>query len=132
MVKKLEDEAVEIFFDSRLVVGKINGDFESRDQWMQGYLNKVRRLQSSFETFSIRQVPRSKNAHADSLATLATSSKQGLPWLIVVEDLLVPNNQNQTMVGVHHVKVGPSWIDPLVSFLNGGVLPEDKGKAEKI
>lgn len=90
------------------MVGKINGDFEARDQRMQGHLNKVRRLQSSFEAFSIRQVLRSKNAHANSLATLATSSKQGLPRIIVVEDLLVPNNQNQTMVGVHHMKVGPS------------------------
>ena len=132
MVKKLEGEAVEIFSDSRLVVGKINGDFKARDQQMQGCLNKVRRLQSSFEAFSIRQVPRSKNAHANSLATLTTSSEQGLPRIIVVEDLLVPNNHNQTMVGVHHVKVGLSWIDPLVSFLNDGVLPKDKGEAEKI
>lgn len=31
MVKKLGGEAVEIFLDSRLVVGKINGDFEARD-----------------------------------------------------------------------------------------------------
>ena len=34
MVKKLEGEAVEIFSDSRLVVGKINGDFKARDQRM--------------------------------------------------------------------------------------------------
>ena len=31
MVKKLGGEAVEIFLDSRLVVGQINGDFEARD-----------------------------------------------------------------------------------------------------
>ena len=31
MVKKLGGEAVEIFLDSRLVVGKINGDFKARD-----------------------------------------------------------------------------------------------------
>ena len=31
MIKKLEGEAVEIFSNSRLVVGQINGDFKARD-----------------------------------------------------------------------------------------------------
>lgn len=36
------------------------------------------------------------------------------------------------MVGVHQLRVGPSWMDHLVSFLKDGVLPDDKGEAEKI
>ena len=44
MVKRLGGEAIEIFLDSRLVVGQIDGDFEARDQRMQGYLSKIRRL----------------------------------------------------------------------------------------
>lgn len=36
------------------------------------------------------------------------------------------------MVRVHHLRVSPSWINPLVSFLKDKVLPEDKGKVEKI
>ena len=79
MVKRLGGKAVEIFSNLRLVVEQINGDFEARDQRMQRYLSKIRRLQSNFEAFSIKQVPRSKNSHADSLAILATSSGQGLP-----------------------------------------------------
>lgn len=42
MVSKLEGKAVEVFSGSRLVVGKIYGEFEARDQRMQGYLIKVR------------------------------------------------------------------------------------------
>lgn len=79
MVKRLGGKAVEIFSNLRLVVEQINGDFEARDQRMQRYLSKIRRLQSNFEAFSIKQIPRSKNSHADSLAILATSSGQGLP-----------------------------------------------------
>ena len=79
MVKRLGGKAVEIFSNLRLVVEQINGDFEARDQRMQRYLSKIRRLQSNFEAFSINQIPRSKNSHADSLAILATSSGQGLP-----------------------------------------------------
>ena len=92
---------MEIFSNSRLVVEQINGELEARDQRMQGYLNKARQLQSNFESFSIQQVPRSKNTHVDSLATLAISSKQGLPRVILIEDLLMHADQIQTMVGVH-------------------------------
>ena len=73
MVKKLEGKAMEVFFDSGLIVGKVKGEFEARDQRMQRYLGKIRQLQSSFKIFSIKQVPRSKNSHTNSLATLATS-----------------------------------------------------------
>lgn len=46
---------------------------------MQEYLGQVRRLQVNFESFEMTHVPRSENAHADSLATLATSLAQNLP-----------------------------------------------------
>ena len=42
MVNKLEGEVIKIYSDSRLVVGQVNGEFEARDQRMQGYLIKVR------------------------------------------------------------------------------------------
>ena len=65
---------MEIFSDSRFVVGYIKGELEARDVRMQEYLNQVRHLQSGFESFTLLQIPRSRNTHADSLATLATSS----------------------------------------------------------
>ena len=36
------------------------------------------------------------------------------------------------MVGVCSVHIGPSWMDPIVTFLKGGSLPENKGEVEKI
>ena len=73
MVQKMGGKAVEIFSDSRLVVGQVQGELEVRDPRMQEYLSQVRHLQSEFESFILSQVPRSRNAHANSLATLATS-----------------------------------------------------------
>ena len=35
-------------------------------------------------------------------------------------------------VGVNFMKIGPSWQDPLVTFLKYGILPEDKVEAEKV
>ena len=44
MVKKLGGKAVEIFSNSKLIVGQVNGELEARDQRIQGYLNKARQL----------------------------------------------------------------------------------------
>ena len=66
-------KSLEVFSDSRLVVGQVKGELEARDIRMQEYLGQVKRLQS------------------DSLATLATSSEQGLPRIILVEGLYKAN-----------------------------------------
>ena len=50
MVQKMGGKAVEIFSDSRLVVGQVKGELEARDLRMQEYLNQVKHLQSGFES----------------------------------------------------------------------------------
>ena len=74
MVQKMGRKAIDIFLDSRLVVGQVKGELKARDIRMQEYLNQVRRLQSRFESFSLLHIPMNGNTHADSLATFATSS----------------------------------------------------------
>ena len=74
MVQKMGGKAVEMFSDSRLVVGQVKGELEARDARMQEYLGQVRRIQIEFEFFNLSHIPRSGNTDADSLATLATSS----------------------------------------------------------
>ncbi|XP_065615914.1 uncharacterized protein LOC136061713 [Quercus suber] len=103
MVRKMGGKAVEVFLDSRLVVGQVQGEFEAKDERMQGYLNRVKRLQAEFEFFSLLHVPKSSNTHADSLATLATSSDQDLPRVILVEDLYEPTRTGADAVRVHQI-----------------------------
>ncbi|XP_075664809.1 uncharacterized protein LOC142634404 [Castanea sativa] len=132
MVQKLGEKAVEVFSDSRLVVGQMKGELEARDLRMQEYFSQVRRFQLSFKFFTLQQIPRSRNTHANSLATLATSSRQGLPRVIIVEDLYKPTEEKKERVQVHRVMVGPNWMDPLVLFLKEGTLPDEKGEADKV
>ena len=87
MVQKMGRKVVEMFSDSRLVVGQVKGELEVRDTRMQEYLGQVRCIQTKFEFFDLSHIPRSGNTHADSLATLATFSIQNLPQVILVEDL---------------------------------------------
>ena len=91
MVQKMNGKVVEIFSDSRLVVGQAKGELEARDPRMQGYLNQVRRMQMKFESFDLSHVPRGENSYVDSLATLATSSVRDFPRVIIVEDLHTPS-----------------------------------------
>ena len=87
---------------------------------------RVQHLQKNFESFDLQYIPRGGNTHADSLATLATSSAQNLPRIILVEDLGRTLVEKGKMIYVPHVRVGPSWMDPIIQFLSKDVLPKDK------
>ena len=99
---------------------------------MQWYLTQIKHLQLKFESFNLQHISRSGNTHADSLATLATSLAQNLPRVILIEDLGKPSGIKRNMICVPHVKIGPSWMDPIIQFLSKDVLLEDKSEAEKI
>ena len=98
MVQKMGGKTVEIFSNSRLVVGQVKGELEAKDVRMQKYLNQVRRFQSGFKSFTLLQIPRSRNTHANSLATLATSLAQSLPQVILVEDLCKPTKMKREII----------------------------------
>ena len=74
MVQKMGGKVVEMFSDSRLVMGQVRGEMEAKDVRMQEYLNQVKRLRPGFDLFSLSHISRSGNTHIDSLTTLATSS----------------------------------------------------------
>ena len=97
-----------MFSDSRLVVGQVKGELEARDNRMRRYLTRVKHLQKNFESFDLQHIPKGGNIHADSLATLATSSTQNLPHIILVKDLGKPLGEKGKMIYVPHVKIGPS------------------------
>ena len=132
MVPKMGGKVVEIFSNSRLVVGQVKGEMEARDVRMQEYLNQVKRLRPSFDLFNLSHISRSGNTHVDSLATLATSSVGKLPRIILVEHLSKASKVAKDMVRAHEVRVGPSWMDPIVTFLKDDILLEEKSEAEKI
>ena len=74
MVQRMGGKSVKVFSDSRLIAGQVKGEFEAKDERMQGYLSQVKFLRSKFDSFDLLHIPRNGNAHADSLAMLATSS----------------------------------------------------------
>ena len=76
-------------------------------------------------------MPRSQNSHVDSLATLASSSDDFIPRMILVELLEQPSIEQQTMIAVTS-KEEPSWLDPYVAFLSNRSLLMDDNEAKKV
>ena len=74
---------------------------------MQEYLSQVRSIQVKFEVFDVLHVPRGGNTHADSLATLATSSMQDLPRVLLVaqEYASGPPDQSRSELDEFHITV---------------------------
>ena len=99
---------------------------------MQEYLCQVRSIQEKFKVFDLSHVPKSGNTHADSLATLAMSSTQDLPRVVLVEDLYTQTLVHQGALRIHQITLGPSWMDSISLFLEKDVLPEEKSEADKM
>ena len=89
-------------------------------------------MQSGFESFNLQNIPRNGNTHVDSLAILATSLAQSLPWVILVENLCKPTKMKSKMVHIHQIRVGPSWIDSIVVFIKKDILLEEKLEVDKV
>ena len=99
---------------------------------MQGYLSQVKCLQLKFDYFDLLHVHKSGNAHAGSLAMLATSSAQDLPRVILVEDLYKPTKTRGETAQINQITVRPSWMDSIIRFLKKDILPEERIEADKV
>ena len=94
---------------------------------MQGYQSQVKCLQSEFDSFNLLHIPRNDNAHADSLAMLATSLAQDLPRVILVEDLYKPTETKRETR-----RAGPSWMDSIIQLLREDILHEERIEVDKL
>ncbi|XP_058008214.1 uncharacterized protein LOC131182878 [Hevea brasiliensis] len=68
---------VEVFGDSMLVVSLVKGDWELKEEKLRSYLEYAKKLLFSFEEVTVKQMHRTQNQMADSLATLASLWEKG-------------------------------------------------------
>ncbi|XP_070056877.1 uncharacterized protein [Nicotiana tomentosiformis] len=71
----LGSKVIKIKCDSQLVVNHVYGIFDTKEERMQQYLNKVQVLLSRFREWPIIHIPKEKNVEADALANLGSSTK---------------------------------------------------------
>nr|GEV46702.1 reverse transcriptase domain-containing protein [Tanacetum cinerariifolium] len=109
----------------------IVGTYVSKEDNMVKYLEIVKSLVSGFTTFSISQVPRSKNKKGDALSKIASTSFAHLSKQVLVEvlkDKSIKEKEVTTMIK----EDGPTWMTLIVDYLKEGTLPGDKKEARKL
>ncbi|CAL9017511.1 unnamed protein product [Prunus brigantina] len=99
---------------------------------MVQYLDKVQGLLKEFPTFTIQQVPRAENTHADALASLGSALDTQFRRSIPVEHLDRPSIEEIEPIDSMQIDEDPSWQDSIIDYLVNGNLPTDKSEARKV
>ena len=63
---------------------------------------------------------------------LATLLESSLLQVVSIEEMDSLSLTRVPLVGVYNLYVGPSWMDPIVTFWKQWLLPKDKDEAEKV
>ncbi|XP_022031684.1 uncharacterized protein LOC110932690 [Helianthus annuus] len=127
---KMGAKNLEAHVDSKLVAEQVNGHYDAKGEAMALYLEQARMLISQFQTFKIIHINRSENKHADALSKLAATSFKHLAKEVRIEVL---SNPSVPLKQVNIVEVGnPSWMSPVIMYLQHGKLPKGKAEARKI
>jgi ribonuclease HI len=112
--------------NSQVITGHVDKSSRARDPKLEKYLDTVRRMEASFEGFSVKNIPRGENEQVDLLAKSAT---QGLPLSpeVFFETLRAPSIELMeravlTILPVH----SEDWRTEIVSFLQGNYPSNDE------
>ncbi|XP_062103781.1 uncharacterized protein LOC133814891 [Humulus lupulus] len=119
-----------IFSDSQLVVFQVKGEYQARGPKMATYLERVRGCLGQLVGYSIEEIPRERNTHADALAKLASTKDGNILESVLVEYLSRPSIIDSDVLMISILK--ESWVDPIVSYLKDGALPTDKREAQRL
>ena len=112
------------------MVGQVNEEYESQDPRMAKYVSLVKQRLGSFSSWKLEHIPRDCNEKADTLAIVAAS-------LPITKTVFLPiYYQPDSSIIITRVsqvdEVSPSWIDPIVQYINTGELSNERNKAHKI
>jgi ribonuclease HI len=105
--------------NSQVISGHVDKSSKARDPKLEKYLDTVRRLEASFDGFSVKNIPRGENEYADMLAK---SVAQGLPIPseVFFETIKSPSVElmERAVLTISLVH-SEDWRTEIVSFLQG-------------
>ncbi|VFQ65912.1 unnamed protein product [Cuscuta campestris] len=123
---KLGVSRVQVYSDSRLIVGQITGEFEAKEERMKRYRDLSLEMLGRFE-FKPEHIPRAQNAEADVLSKLSAESPKYISKLATVEELATPSLNRDELLWVSADP--PEWLDRLAKYIEDGITPEDPQEA---
>jgi ribonuclease HI len=112
--------------DSQVISGHVDKSRKARDLKLEKYLDTVRRMEASFEGFSVKNIPIGENEHADLLAKSA-AQRLPLPSEIFFETIKAPSIElmERAVLTISHVH-SEDWRTEIMSFLQGNCLSDDE------
>ena len=124
-----------IHCDSQFVANQLTREYAARNQIMESYMKLAQKLIRNFRSAYIERFPKMSKSHADALATLASAVDSDMKRIIDVEFLPRPSIETEQtchLVFDIEANLGPSWMDPIISYLRDGTLPNDSNEAYRI
>jgi ribonuclease HI len=103
--------------DSQVISGHVDKSSKARDPKLEKYLDTVRRLEASFEGFSVKNIPRGKNEHADLLAKSAAQALP-LPSQVFFKTIKAPlvELMERVVLAISPIH-SEDWRNEIISFL---------------
>ncbi|KAM1334267.1 hypothetical protein ACFX2F_010204 [Malus domestica] len=132
MAKDLAVKKLAIHSDSQLITSQATGEYTAKHPRMAQYLEKVRQQLEAFQTYTLTQVPRADNAHADALAGLGSALDHQFKRSIPVEYLDKPSIEMESIAEVSQVSVTPTWQSPIIDYLVNDTLPTERLESRKL
>ena len=136
--KDIKVKNINVHCDSLLIVNHVNGSYEAKDHKMLTYLDIMKKLQLSFDTFTIQQVPRELNTQSDALAGLGavfrSTGMSNIPIIHITQPAIL-RLQNQSPTSIFNTHVAENvddWMHVYTDYLKHGVLPTDRNEARAI
>ena len=112
------------------MVGQVNEEYKSRDPRMAKYVSLVKQRLGSFSAWKLEHIPKDCNEKADALAAVAASLPMTetffMPLYYQLDSSIITTRVSQVD------EASPSWMDPIVQYINTGELPNERDKAHKI
>ena len=99
--------------DSKLMIRKIKGDYEAKEERMQKYVRLTRHLTQEFDRVEFAQIPRSQNMTADEVSKLA-SSEEGISTNLEMEVQKHPSIEEMPTFAIQKVS---SWMTLIMAFI---------------
>ncbi|XP_074361210.1 uncharacterized protein LOC141701462 [Apium graveolens] len=115
--------------DLKLVVSRVKGEFEARDETMEKYVHLVRAVMTQFDECHIDYIPREENVKVDALSKFASSEVEESSGSVYFRVLKI---RSIDVKFVAPIGLGGSWIDPIKAHMQTGWLPNDVMEAQKL
>nr|XP_043625708.1 uncharacterized protein LOC122597141 [Erigeron canadensis] len=131
IAKQMKVKHIHACVESQIVAFQVDGTYEAKEPTMKKYLEKVRQIRQSFESFRIQNVSQSRNKIAYALSKLASTSFAHLTKEVLVETLQKSSIEEEVVVAPVQEEE-QTWMTPIIEYLTSGLLPAGKEEARKI